>query len=184
MGRKKKTNEIEIKPKTESIISYSGGATIKIMKNGKVRRTIQQHNEGSNYLFSFLTQCLAGNFYKVNRPQLVRVGNYSSETFTEYSLSYVRVSTSRAYTKDGNEVVDFSFNFPGTLINIPTDADSTTGLNCLRIYSDTNATDISKYSAQIILTGDDIITSLTKEESLLIIWEMQIESINTQGGNE
>ena len=182
MGRKKKieNNEIEIKTKPESTITYSGGATIKIIKNGKVRRTIQQHNAGSNYLFEFICNCIAGNFYENRRPQILRVGNLNSDTYTDYSLAYVIASTSRAYLKSNEEVVDVSFNFPGTLINVSA-VDDSKPLNCLRIYSKSNNNNVENWSAQIVLTGDDVIESLTKDESLLVIWEMKIT--NTQGGN-
>ena len=192
MGRKKKqveTQPVEVKVTKNAAVSYAGGATIKIVKNGKVRRTIQQHNEGTLELFKFITNCLAGNYQDDNRPIILRVGylNPSNpDESTDYSLAYVISSNSRAYVKeDTHAVIDISFNVPGSLINIG-NISTSTPLNCLRIYSDTNKSNWGKYSAQIKLTQTDdedneAITSLSKDESLLIVWEMEV-STQINGG--
>ena len=191
MGRKKKqveTQPVEVKVTKNAAVSYAGGATIKIVKNGKVRRTIQQHNEGTLELFKFITNCLAGNYQDTNRPMILRVGylNPINTEYTDYSLAYVIASSSRAYIKeDTHAVIDISFNVPGSLINVG-NISTSTPLNCLRIYSDTNKSNGSKYSAQIRLTQTDdedneAITSLSKDESLLIVWEMEV-STQINGG--
>lgn len=67
MGRKKKKKEI-IKAKTPFAIEYRGDVSVDVIRKGKVIRSFKNHNDGTNNLFRFILDCLAGNYYEVNRP--------------------------------------------------------------------------------------------------------------------
>ena len=69
MGRKKKTKEIkEVKVSIPTTIKYQGNVNIKLIKRGKVIKEINNHNDGTSQLFKFILDCLAGNYYPINRP--------------------------------------------------------------------------------------------------------------------
>ena len=69
MGRKKKTKQIkEVKVSTPTTIKYKGNVNIKLIKKGKTIKEINNHNDGTNQLFKFILDCLAGDYYPVNRP--------------------------------------------------------------------------------------------------------------------
>ena len=67
MGRKKKKQEI-IKAKTPFAIEYKGDVSIDVIRKGKVIKSFKNHNDGTSNLFKFILDCLAGNYYEVNRP--------------------------------------------------------------------------------------------------------------------
>ena len=183
MGRKKKEEQIKIETTTPTVV-YHGGATIKIIKNGRVVKQTKKHNEGGTPLFRFLADCMAGNFYPNNRPTCIRVGNFDGTNFTDYSLSYVVSSTSSV----SRTTVNISFTIPGGLINVALISNDKP-INCLRVYSVSNVNNEDSYSAQIVLSGEQgtdeaPITSFNTDESLLIVWSMNIDNIATQSNNQ
>ena len=173
--KKEKEEPKVVEVKKDSGIVYSGGASIKIVKNGKVIKTVNQHNSGNGPLFEFLARCLAGNYFPNDRPTCLRVGNYTVGADPEYdelSLTYVNATTSTTSYSGGTYYANISFSFPATLIKY-NEVTSEKKLNCLRISSlNNNAGDgWENYSAQLIFDG---IANLTADMSLLVVWSMSI----------
>ena len=69
MGRKKKNKQSVITTKENTTLKYSGTVNISILKKGKVIKQFKNHNEGTNNLFLFILNCLAGEYYEVDRPK-------------------------------------------------------------------------------------------------------------------
>lgn len=194
MGRKKKEEQIKVETTTPTVV-YRGGATVKVVRNGKVVRQINKHNVGGTPLFSFLADCMAGNFYPNNRPTCIVVGYKDTDAqenqWNPYSLAYI-VASSSSVSADGT-TVNISFTVPGGLINTSF-IQNDTPLNCLRIYSVSNAgagkwTNQGDYSAEIILNGSAgtdtaPITSLTTDDSLLIVWSMNVSNVAIESSNQ
>ena len=86
MGRKKKKKEI-IKAKTPFAIEYKGDVSIDVIRKGKVIKSFKNHNDGTSNLFKFILDCLAGNYYEVNRPFWIVPYFTDENKVDKYSIS-------------------------------------------------------------------------------------------------
>lgn len=86
MERKKKKQEI-IKAKTPFAIEYRGDVSIDVIRKGKVIKSFKNHNDGTSNLFKFILDCLAGNYYEVNRPFWVVPYYTDTDGENKYSIS-------------------------------------------------------------------------------------------------
>ena len=90
MGRKKKEKKEEVKIKSNSTITYKGNVNISFVRKGKVVKRISTHNEGKRNLYSFILNCLAGEFIESQRPFWVipfKVVNENGENKEYYSTT-------------------------------------------------------------------------------------------------
>ena len=87
MGRKKKEKKKEIiQAKTPFSIEYKGDVSIDVIRKGKVIKSFKNHNDGTSNLFKFILDCLAGNYYEINRPFWI-VPYYTDNGQDKYSIS-------------------------------------------------------------------------------------------------
>lgn len=151
-------------------ISYRGDVKITTIKNGRAIKTNEYRNTGTAPLFSFLGNCLAGNFpvaynlrpFKLKLLQLKNTAGYATAPTTispadieKDCTPFITLSAApelRVTTNSNNKSscsVKFSFIIPYTQI------DSNTESSIVAIYGlgvkDTNYTD---YSAYHILTKE------------------------------
>lgn len=68
MARKKK--EV-VETKQKAGVAYTGKVKIQFIKNNRVYKTIDQHNEGTTELFKYLANCIIGNYNQGLRPQYI-----------------------------------------------------------------------------------------------------------------
>lgn len=88
MGRKKKEKKKEIiQAKTPFAIEYRGDVSIDVIRKGKVIKSFKNHNDGTNNLFRFILDCLAGNYYEVNRPFWIVPYFTDENKIDKYSIS-------------------------------------------------------------------------------------------------
>lgn len=99
MARRKKKKEIT--PKTNTILQYTGNVTISVLRKNKVVKQYKNHNDGNNNLFAFILNCLAGEYYDVDRPKWI-VAYYTSNQQDYYSIpSYIPIN--KVIVKTNNE---------------------------------------------------------------------------------
>lgn len=65
---KRKTKTRKVEAKSSTTLQYTGDVSIKVMRKGKVLRSIKNHNDGGSPLFKFILDCLAGEYHDENRP--------------------------------------------------------------------------------------------------------------------
>lgn len=175
MGRKKK---IEQPKKVEtSTIKYKGSVSINVLKNGKVVRTLSNHNKGNYPLFKYIAQCLVANFSEPEHPCYLKLGNSTTSegvtTFKNYSLSPQRYASAKPILSNNSAIASFEFLVPATTLALSNNL----SINTLRLYNDVNRNADELYSAELILSSGNEISGLTEEMTLQVIWNMSFESV-------
>lgn len=166
MARKKK-----IVVKEESTIKYTGKVKIKKVKNGKVVSEIEQHNKGTNYLFNFLLNCLAGNYIEQSRPFWVMCTNKQEDGTYKVASSTIRPILSATLVEDYIEYTFF----------LPFKQEFLTGFDSLLIYNTLckpNNVEIdeeasAEYSMEIIFQDKVIAES---KEDIIISWQLKVSN--------
>ena len=176
-SKNKKTIEVN----NSSSIQYKGDVSISFIKKGKVVRKIKNHNEGKNSLFEFLLDCLAGNYYKSNRPTWI-IPYYKEQNEMKYSIYKPVPISSVKVTKDNSgPVLSYTCLIPSSLFgNSPQKMDG------LLFYSYANLEGVGQdsnfnhnYSMSMEFGGDEQVES-TQGQDILIIWQIRIISANQE----
>lgn len=208
MGRKKKvvtetpvsqeeTKETKTTEKTNvsssvATIGYQGNLNIKVQRGNKIISNKTYHNTGSQLLFRFLCECLAGNYYEDLRPVKIKLFsghdtekinepntwiNEDTESATPLSITYSNVATVEESLSSNEYSVSYEFKVPYTYI--------IRSVYKAAIYSG-NETDNTHWSAifGFIEDGawDPIIISSADQQyyTLVLTWTM---TISNQGGS-
>lgn len=191
MPRKKKEIQQvrEAVPETaSSSISYKGNVTIKLVKGGKIIKSIKKHNTGCPELFKFLTECLVNLPNENSHPKYLRcftfndsgddspsmdnLGNNAliGDGYVSYTdADSVEDSTTTTYTYKSI----FRFIIPSTIIR--------SNINVVAIYNVNKVNEQSNPSAFMQLTGKDIISTnnLGAGISVIVIWEMSFQDVQS-----
>ena len=179
MARKKKTETLKV---TEvNPIIYSGQVTIKKIKKGKVISTQKIHNEGTNHLFKFLLNCLAGNWIPSARPSWICTGQYtnSGQVVIKYVADTCSKITQQPEVFETSSDVYIQYKF--LLQSKP--QYTTTGFNCLLLYSDDNKPVVVQDGVEVDPSYSMVVNFDTQhqsaDEQILIIWQLKILNPNT-----
>lgn len=90
MDKEKKKKEVT--PKTSTVLKYTGNVTISVLRKNKIVKQYKNHNEGNSNLFTFILNCLAGEYYDVDRPRWI-VAYYTENNQDYYSIpSYIPIN--------------------------------------------------------------------------------------------
>lgn len=197
MGRKKKIEETKVETKAEEIkkplpatIGYEGKINVKVQRGTKTVSNKTYHNTGSNKLFHFLCECLAGNYYNDIRPVRIKLlkGNTNEsvtdmtdwilDPATPFSLTYANVAAVENGTNSYSTVFEFKIPYTYILDNVYKAA----------IYTENAATN-KDWSAIFgffndTKTGwDPILVSNENKQyyTLVLTWTMTISNQNVKG---
>ena len=200
MARKKKTveNPVEtqiIIPTSNSRIEYKGKIKVSIKKKDKVINSRNLNNSGRYPLFSFLAQCLLGNYKdaELNRPYSIVI--YSIPKGTSISSIYTTISQNenlKSYANNdtritygdfpvrtipqltintggiGDAKVTYSFIIP--FVHIDLDKGKQNGINLICLYSRGNQSDLGNPSAFFIVADDEnpsLVGTLLPDDALI-----------------
>lgn len=154
----------EIKQKSSQAVGYQGNVTIKLIKNGKVKKTIKQHNEGKLKLFQALAFAVCGNLSQQDLPNYIDLVYYDSQSQSSTSiLSYKPSLTGRTPQMVGADAYEaiFTAYVPATAI-----ATSDKKYNVLNLLCNTDSTSILA-----TLTLDEI-QPIPDDYTLMVQWAM------------
>lgn len=151
------SNKKEKETSLDNKMIYTGKVNISFTRGGKVIKKTKGKNAGTNFLFSFLAQCLGGDFNEGSRPKFIKMLNTSSNNITE---SYIPFSN---ITIEGT-VVKFKFLIPFSSLK------SGETVSKLQLFNDSRE----------LLADYDIPTAeqytLGSGESVVIEWELEISN--------
>ena len=156
-------------------LAYTGIVTLSQYKGNKKLKLIQIHNSGKNPLFTFLSDCLAGNFdtAKLNMPNKIKLLCKSEKdsiiTFDSCSIGYTSLFSipEKDASATGSSAVIYSFVIPYDQI--------TDTFNCIALYT-ANPKGIEDFAA-ICDTGDEVsLNNLPLNSSLVIDWKLIISN--------
>ena len=193
MGRKKKKKEI-IKAKTPFAIEYRGDVSVDVIRKGKVIRSFKNHNDGTNNLFRFILDCLAGNYYEVNRPFWI-VPYYTKGDHDEYSISIpVPINNNASVSYDNNtqeHILTYKCLINSSLLPTNTSIDgllfySTSVKNSIIIEAGeaVESTGDNAYSMKMSFGFKETDDNKFQDQDLLITWQLRIATAtqsNTEG---
>lgn len=182
MGRKKKNKEIkEVKVSRPTTIKYKGNVNIKLIKRGKIIKEINNHNDGTPQLFKFILDCLAGNYYPVNRPTWI-IPYYLGKAEEEnppilYAISiFIPINDAQVIKQDDDSYV-LSYK---CLITQTQLAGRTEPINGLLFYSTSNignGSTIQSSQAQnysMIMDFGEPLNELNSD--ILITWQIKVDA--------
>lgn len=173
-----------MKSNTISALAYSGIVTLSQNIGGKKVCLQKIHNAGSNKLFSFLADCIAGDFElaKLDRPTKIMLLNVQKNVGTESegdiinrasSFIYLLSKPERVYSASSgvaSETVRLSFVIPRALLEGAT-------FNRIGLYSD-SATELDYESpaAYCEISTTESVSSMSSSSVLLIDWDLTISN--------
>lgn len=178
MAEEKKT--VEIKPKSGMQLQYQGDVTVKVLKKGKVQKTITNHNDGTDNLFKFLLDCLAGNFIESSRPKWV-IPFYIDGTTEKYSLPIaIPIQSVEVFQDSSTQLHAISYRclFSSTQLYNSTQIDgllfySTSGKNSVS-FNRGEKIDTQNYSMKMYFGTED---NEFQDADILVEWQLRIISI-------
>ena len=175
-------------------VSYSGKVTLKIKRGNKVLTSKTFHNSGTNKLFKFIADALAGNFNVDLRPTQIKLFGLQSDpddlpatpkftkncSISTYIIASPAVAT--APVASGGYAITYHFSIPSSYItgdkiykmalyprkvsNIETDM-------CAKFLfikpDETNDTSFVWYPQELAVNIDNYM--------LLVDWEMKIDNV-------
>lgn len=193
MGRKKKVIEETPQVKEQSIkeievnsstpISYKGKVQIQIKRGNKIISSKVKRNRGSDQMFIFLANCLAGKLYDNLAPDyVVLLSDTGSNTYKILSNVQIR----RARKLDSDRIVSYQFLIPyNNIINYTSSCNmlALTNSQCGSVFSNQNneieKETLNHNSAAIIeLSNEEEIdlNQLETNDAILIVWSMEISA--------
>lgn len=180
MGRKKKEKNIIIKE--SSPIAYSGKVIIKKVKNGKIVSEETYHNAGNTPLFSFLLNCLAGNYSSDLKPQIITpIVRKSNNTYGyAENRESIPITNIKLLNTENSNIPYIEYIF-----HIAYKEYLKSGIDGLALYNLAyipNKNDILKdqdidQNYSMIVSFNERQSS-AKEEDLLIIWDLSLDNKN------
>lgn len=171
--RKKKQSENELQ------IAYSGNVTVQLVRNNKVIKTINGHNEGTSRLFKFIADCLANDYSGAYSPKYIQVFNVDSSgqqinDSTESLTGLIAVSTESAVENqtDNDATAKLTFTIPGELFSTGTKLSE---INLFCMYSQIGGTHNSNYLARYYIEGGlGDSSTIDRNVNIIIVWELGV----------
>lgn len=197
MSRPKKTSQqistnsietpvdgITTKPST-SQLSYSGRATVSVVKKGKIVSKSNSHNNGTINLFNFFSLCLADNWAAASLLKPVKIKYFKAnnatddtaddtvdfDTDTNSVSAYIYYNTKPKVitTPEISEAV-FHFTAPGSYITLE---EGTVILAGVALY---NAEGIQL--ASTVFSKDNRITLTDQNMNVVLDWHLSVSNNN------
>lgn len=161
-------------------LEYSGTVTLSQNIGNKKHKIAQYHNAGKYSLFSFLADCLVGDFdmAKVNRPSKIMLLHKHDDGSLESLSGYIHHT--RLPEKVTNQsspntsTVRYSFQISRNLL----DGIDITKLDHIGLYSDiTSAEDYATELAALVKLKDDLNSNQVSATSAIFLdWDLNISN--------
>lgn len=162
------------KVKNKENIAYRGNVKIKVVRNNKVVKEINTHNEGSSLLFNFLAYCLAGKLNESERPNYIHLFNTKNEPVEVTTITTPSTKTRIVTIDDGYIGTEYTFVIPAIYIK------ANKIVTQLRLYGAKYLNSINDYSAKIDLNGDEQFSIDSSEQantSILITYTLVVANV-------
>lgn len=196
MGRKKKEKKKEIiQAKTPFSIEYKGDVSIDVIRKGKVIKSFKNHNDGTSNLFKFILDCLAGNYYEVNRPFWI-VPYYTDNGQDKYSISIpvpINNNVSVSYDNSTQQyILTYKCLINSSLLQSDTQIDgllfySTHVKNSITTIAGhpvVDPTSDNAYCMKMSFGFDETDNNKFQDQDLLITWQIRISSATQSDSNQ
>ena len=69
-------------------IGYQGSVSISYVKNGKIKQSVKQHNEGTSYLFQLLASAITGQNIANEIPRFIMLNDASGNPILFYKPQF------------------------------------------------------------------------------------------------
>ena len=158
-----------------SAFIYEGKATIKFVKNNKIYKTIESHNNAKPLFFKYILLSITGANVTREMPQFLMLANNESPV-----LSY-RVPLSK-YVDDSDSsspVARFTGYVPYGAIRSTIDDESgnkSISINKLSIYNRASGDDITLLATVDLLSNTN--TTITPGTTIIVEWNVTIVDAN------
>ena len=197
MGRKKKEKKKEIiQTKTPFAIEYRGDVSIDVIRKGKIIKSFKNHNDGTSNLFKFILDCLAGNYYEVNRPFWIVPYYTDKDGEDKYSISIPVPINNNASVSYDNSTQQYILTYK-CLINSSL-LQSNTQIDGLLFYSThvkssitinagdpvVAATGSNAYSMKMSFGFDEADNNKFQDQDLLVTWQLRIIAATQSDSNQ
>lgn len=177
-------DEIKIK-KTATGINYTGKVTISVLNGNRVVSKNQYHNAGTEYLFSFLCNCLCGKASSLERPTMIRLftidaddspenPHWNSDTIASSPVIYDIPPLPGRIDGDPNGYkVLYHFRIPYSFLR-------RFEIAKMALYAPANVDGLEKMSAYFLITEQGVFkpiplpVSAYNNYSIVVEWELQI----------
>ena len=183
MGRKKK-KQVEIKPKSETVLEYTGSVTVSLLRKGKVVKKFQNHNDGTNNLFKFILNCLAGEYYDVDRPKWI-IPYYTEGSADRYSISaFIPINSIKIIDQTSGGSTSSALSYR-CLISSSYLGGEEVKIHGLLFYSDNGKKNAGDYKTaddpiddnyQMKMSFGDIDEDEFQKQDILVEWQVRIVS--------
>lgn len=158
-----------------SAFIYEGKATIKFVKNNKVYKTIESHNNATPLFFKYILLSITGANVTREMPQFLMLANNDDPI-----LSY-RVPLSK-YVDDSDSsspVARFTGYVPYGAIQTTIDSESgnkSISINKLSIYNRASGDDVTLLATVDLLSNTN--TTITPGTTIIVEWNVTIADAN------
>ena len=158
-----------------SAFIYEGKATIKFVKNNKVYKTIESHNNATPLFFKYILLSITGANVTREMPQFLMLANNEDPI-----LSY-RVPLSK-YVDDSDSsspVARFTGYVPYGAIQTTIDSESgnkSISINKLSIYNRASGDDVTLLATVDLLSNTN--TTITPGTTIIVEWNVTIVDAN------
>lgn len=170
-----KQPDIDKKKDVSATVPYQGMVVAKILRKGKVVRTVKKHNRGQSYLFEQIAKMLAGADTSMNMPNYLDAGHsISTDDPNTFSSALIQKTS-----LTGNYVKKFDNTYWATVFTalIPYSiVRSGTPIDSFALYPTYSAKSPQMLAMVKLPANDEII--LNPGESVLIEWRMIISNID------
>ena len=164
-----------------SAFIYEGKATIKFVKNNKVYKTIESHNNATPLFFKYILLSITGANVTREMPQFLMLANNDNPI-----LSY-RVPLSK-YVDDSDSsspVARFTGYVPYGAIQTTIDSESgnkSISINKLSIYNRASGDDVTLLATVDLLSNTN--TTITPGTTIIVEWNVTIVDANKKEPTE
>ena len=164
-----------------SAFIYEGKATIKFVKNNKVYKTIESHNNATPLFFKYILLSITGANVTREMPQFLMLAN------NEDSILSYRVPLSK-YVDDSDSsspVARFTGYVPYGAIRSTIDGESgnkSISINKLSIYNRASGDDITLLATVDLLSNTN--TTITPGTTIIVEWNVTIVDANKKEPTE
>ena len=164
-----------------SAFIYEGKATIKFVKNNKVYKTIESHNNATPLFFKYILLSITGANVTSEMPQFLMLANNEDPI-----LSY-RVPLSK-YVDDSDSispVARFTGYVPYGAIQTTIDSESgnkSISINKLSIYNRASGDDVTLLATVDLLSNTN--TTITPGTTIIVEWNVTIVDANKKEPTE
>ena len=143
-------------------IGYQGNVSISFVKNGKIKKSIKQHNSGTSYLFQLLASAITGQSLASEMPRYIMLFDASDNPILYYKPQF---TGGKPIVSDGQARASFTAYIPQSAVTAST-------FKKLAMYTQSNNPNTKL--AEVTLENP---TEIPTGYSVMVTWEMLFTNV-------